>query len=103
MFDSILRVARDAAIILLAVEGLAVCLVTLVLAARGLRQLNRFSPRVKPAVHRAAEAVLRVSAGTRRISQRATNATVTLRGAPSGLRAGLLALLRSKHKETTRE
>ncbi|MHB9032758.1 MAG: hypothetical protein ACYC6L_06895 [Anaerolineae bacterium] len=102
MFDNVLSTTRDAAVILLAVEAIALSAVTLVLLLAVLKFWRQTRPKAKAGIHQAAQFVLKYSERTRQTAQQVTNVTGWVASAPAGVRKGVRTILRSRPKEAPR-
>jgi len=103
MLEPVLSTARDIAVILLAVEGIAGCAVALVLLARLVRAWHRTVPKLQGTIHNAAQTVIKYSGNTRQIAGKVSGTTASIRSVPQGFQSGFRYWLRSRRKEAPRD
>ena len=102
MPEPVLNIARDIAIIVLALEAIAFSAVALVLLFRLVQFWRERRSRSYAKIHQAALAVMQYSEQTRRVASRISRVAATVQSIPEAAKTGFHAWLRRRRKEAPR-
>ncbi|MHB1295699.1 MAG: hypothetical protein ACYC4R_11970 [Anaerolineae bacterium] len=95
MFEEAIAIARDWAIILLAIEALLLALIPLFVFWHTTRGLGKFLPKVRPGMRQAQQRVSSVTQAIEHGLDRVASPFITVRGTVEGARAGASRLWRT--------
>lgn len=102
MPEPVLNTARDIAIIVLALEAIALSAVALVLLFRLVQFWRERRSRSYAKIHQAALTVMQYSEQARRVAARISRTAATVQSIPEAVKTGLNTWLRRRRKEAPR-